>query len=111
MGYVVSQYIVLISQLNTLQRIFSLISGVKALGGVWQGVKGLFHSWSKDYVRVLGTHTRVHCLRQAHKSPYKDDPIKRPNKGVLPIVLDHGVARGSNGHGCVGQFLWKSIQD
>ena len=55
--------------------------------------------------------THVHCIRQAHKSPYRDDPIKRPNKGVLPIVLDHGLARGSDGHGRVGQFLWKSVQD
>ena len=42
------------------------------------------------------------------KGPQKD-PRERPNKGVLPIVLDHGEARGSNQQKRMGWFPWISI--
>ena len=44
--------------------------------------------------------------RPTHKDPREE---KRPNKGILLMVLTNGVVRGSHGHGRTG-FPWMCVR-
>ena len=46
-----------------------------------------------------------------HKDPGegKKKEEKKPNKGILLMVLTNGVVRGSHGHGRTG-FLWMCVR-
>ena len=52
--------------------------------------------------------------RLAHKDPWekkqkKNQKNKKPNKGMLLMVLNNGVVRGSHGHRRAG-FPWMCVQ-
>ena len=44
-----------------------------------------------------------------HKDPGEEKRKKKPNKGILLMVLNNGVVRGSYGHGRMG-FPWMCVR-
>ena len=46
--------------------------------------------------------------RPTHKDP-GEEKRKKPNKGILLMVLNNGVVRGSHGHGRTG-FPWMCVR-
>ena len=64
-------------------------------------VKGLFHNWSQDMVRVLEALTSMECTRQAHKG-HIDDLEKCSIKASLQINGARCVTQESHEHGCAG---------
>ena len=49
--------------------------------------------------------------RASLKGPHKKILDKKPNKEVMPMVLDQGEACNSSGQECIGQFSWMSMWD
>ena len=60
----------------------------------WQGVQGSYPDMDKASL----------------KGPHKKILDKKPNKGVLPMVLDHDEACNSKGQECTSQFSSMSMQ-
>ena len=44
-----------------------------------------------------------------HKDPGEKERKEKPNKGILLMVLNNGVVRGSHGHRRAG-FPWMCVQ-
>ena len=57
----------------------------------WRWVPFVIGAETRVVHVLLRAHITVHHTRQAHKA-HTYDPRKRPNKGVLLMVLNNGVS-------------------
>ena len=73
-------YIILTTQLKFSQDVISLTSGTRAHGDVWEGVKGPFHSWSRDRA----------SLQSPHKLFWKQVQQRSIANGGILLVGFHG---------------------